>query len=117
MRLTFVQLKPYVVDAKRLGLTDADQRDLEGVLLSNPAAGAVMSGTGGLRKLRHAPHGRSGGKSGGVRVGYAYFPARAHVFFVVAFGKNEQANLTSAQRNAIRALLREIGEILERSHP
>ena len=113
--LTFVQLPSYVADARRLGLTDDDQRELENRLLSRPDAGAVMAGTGGLRKLRHAPKAGSGGKSGGVRVCYAHFPMYQHLFFVVAFGKNEKANLNRAEQNAIRAALQRLGENLRRS--
>ena len=117
MRLTFVQLRPYVADARRLGLTDDDQRELENMLLVRPNVGDVMAGTGGLRKMRYAPLGRGGGKSGGIRVCYAHFPAFAHVYFVVAFGKNEQQNLTAAQKNSVRTLLSQIAEYLERNYP
>jgi hypothetical protein len=117
MRLTFVQLRTYVADARRLDLTDDDQRDLENALMTRPGAGVVISGTGGLRKMRHAPRSRSGGKSGGIRVCYARFPAFAHVYFVVAFGKNEQSNLTPAQKHTIRVLLREIADELRRKSP
>jgi hypothetical protein len=115
VRLTFVQLRMYLDDARRLRLTDDDQRSLEDLLLANPAAGAVMQGTGGLRKLRHAPQSRSGGKSGGVRICYAYFPRFAHVYFVVAFAKNEQSNLTPRQRRTMYELIREIEGYLDRS--
>src|SRR2546429_505205 len=108
MKLTFVQLRTYVAAAAGLGLTDDDQIDLETVLLANPNAGGVMQGTGGLRKLRHAPRSRSGGKSGGIRVCYAHFPAHSHVYFVTAFAKNRQGNLTAAEKNAIRTLLRDL---------
>jgi hypothetical protein len=115
MRLTFVQLRAYVADTQRLGMMDDNQRQLENVLLARPTTGVVMPGTGGLRKMRYAPRRHGGGKSGGVRVCYAHFPAYSHVYFVVAFGKNEQANLTAAQKNVIRALLREIADSLERT--
>src|SRR5438552_4285039 len=115
MRLTFVQLRTYLADVRRLKLTDDDQRQLESVLLCNPNLGSVMGASGGLRKMRHAPISHAGGKSGGVRVCYAHFPQFAHVYFVVAFGKNEQANLTRAHKNSIRTLLREIGVQLERT--
>jgi hypothetical protein len=77
----------------------------------------VMQGTGGLRKLRHAPRGRSGGKRGGVRVCYAHYPAHDHIFFIAAFSKNEKGNLTPAEKKAIRAGLRRLGENLKRSMP
>jgi hypothetical protein len=114
VKLTFVQLRTYVSDAHRLRLTDDDLRDLEGLLLERPTAGAVIAGTGGLRKLRHAPRRSSSGKSGGVRVCYAYFPAFSHLFFVVAFAKNEQANLTPNEKREIRTLLKQIEQELQR---
>jgi len=79
MRLTFVQLRTYVSDAAALRLTDSDQQAIEEILLVRPAAGAVIPGTGGLRKLRFSPSSRRGGKSGGIRVCYAWFPEVAHV--------------------------------------
>lgn len=115
MRLTFVQLRTYVDDAVRLRLTDDDQREIESLLLESPSRGAVMRGTGGLRKLRFAPTRSSRGKSGGIRIGYAFFPEHECVYFVVAFGKNEQANLSARQAAAIRDLLRDIGAALSRN--
>ena len=47
-------------------LDDESLDDLEKTLTANPAAGKVMPGTGGLRKLRIAAPGR--GKRGGFRV-------------------------------------------------
>jgi mRNA-degrading endonuclease RelE of RelBE toxin-antitoxin system len=49
-------------------LTDEQFRLLQLSLLSNPQAGDVIRGTGGLRKLRWATTGR--GKRGGVRIIY-----------------------------------------------
>jgi hypothetical protein len=82
--------------------------------MARPTAGAVMAGTGGLRKLRYAPRTRHAGKSGGIRVCYAHFPDFAHLYFVVAFGKDEQPNLTARQKDSIRELLREIDRELKR---
>jgi hypothetical protein len=115
MHLTFVQLRSYVADARRLGLSDDDQRMIEQVLLVRPTAGSIMPGTGGLRKMRHAPLSRAGGKSGGIRIGYAYFPRVAHVYFIVAFAKSEQANLNDKQKAATRALIAEIESYLART--
>ena len=54
-------------------LDDESLDDLEKTLTANPAAGKVMPGTGGLRKLRIAAPGR--GKRGGFRVLY-YWDSR-----------------------------------------
>jgi hypothetical protein len=98
-------------------LTDDDQIELEQILLDRANAGKVIQGTGGLRKLRHAPLNRGGGKSGGARVCYAYLPRFATIYFVVAFAKNEKENLTPRERHAIRVLLHDIEDNLKRSQP
>src|SRR5438552_2591442 len=95
-------------------MNDDDQRRLESALLAWPQAGQVMAGTGGLRKIRYAPLASSGGKSGGIRVCYAWFPAFDQLFFVMAFAKNEQANLTAAEKKQVRKLLQAIGDDLEK---
>jgi hypothetical protein len=71
MMITFIQLSGFVSEWKRFRLDGEDLRDLERSLLARPDAGAVMAGTGGLRKVRFAPPSRHSGKSGAYRVGYA----------------------------------------------
>jgi len=112
MRLTFVQLRTYVADLSRLGLTDDDQRAIEAALLDRPTIGVVMPGTGGLRKMRYAPLRSGGGKSGGIRICYAFFEIDDHIYLVTAFAKNEQANLSATQKNAMRLLLHKIQQDL-----
>jgi hypothetical protein len=113
VRLTFVQLPGFVADALRLGLDDEDFAGIEQTLLENANAGAVMAGTGGLRKMRWAPRRGSGGKSGGVRVGYVLFRLRDTVVLVLAFGKNEKANLTAVERKAVKAVIDRYRKFLE----
>ncbi len=64
--------------------------------------GDMIKGTGGLRKIRCAAHGR--GKSGGIRVLFADYPEAGMCLLVAAFAKNEKENLTPAQRNDLAAL-------------
>lgn len=112
MRLTIVQLSTFAADWRRLKLNDDDLRALEGLLLEGPAAGQVMSGTGGLRKMRFAPPSRHTGKSGAMRVGYAYFPTKEAIYLVVIFAKSDRQNLLPAERNQIKALLRRLDDAL-----
>jgi hypothetical protein len=55
MKLTLVQLPLFSDKWRRMKLGDEDLQALEYLLIQNPAAGAVVPGTGGLRKLRFAP--------------------------------------------------------------
>lgn len=73
-----------------------------------PEAGVVMKGTGGIRKLRFAVG--SKGKSGGVRIVYYFYNHSLPLFLLTVFAKNEQANLTNAERNALAKLAQLIRE-------
>ena len=66
-------------------------------LAAHPAAGNIMQGTGGIRKLRWAAHGK--GKSGGVRVIYYFHNASIPLFLLTVFGKDEKVNLSKSERN------------------
>lgn len=92
-----------------MGLQDKDLRRLENEILLTPEAGAVMQGTGGLRKRRFAFEGR--GKSGSARVCYVDIVVKETIFLITAYPKNEKENLSKEERNNIRKLI----EILENS--
>jgi hypothetical protein len=54
-------------------LTDDEYRELQLHLARDPAAGDVIQGSGGLRKVRWADRRRGQGKRGGLRVIYYHF--------------------------------------------
>lgn len=87
-------------------LTDAEVKQVEDALLANPWAGAVMASTGGVRKVRAAQESR--GKSGSARVVYLYVQEQATIYFILAFPKNVQGNLTEGQKKQVRALVAHI---------
>lgn len=73
------------------------------VLAYNPEAGALIRGTGGLRKLRVATQGR--GKRGGGRVIYYYHSEAMPLYLLLAYSKSERDDLTAAQRKALMAVV------------
>lgn len=103
----FVELPSFMARWKSLGLNDADLLRLEIELLNNPKVGAVLQGTGGVRKVRFAFEDR--GKSGSVRVIYIDFEIYEKIFLLTAYAKADQANLTKQERNDLRGLV----ELLE----
>lgn len=103
----FVELPSFMARWKSLGLDDADLLRLEIELLNNPKVGAVLQGTGGVRKVRFAFEDR--GKSGSVRVIYIDFEIYEKIFLLTAYAKADQANLTKQERNDLRGLV----ELLE----
>ncbi|MGB7019732.1 MAG: type II toxin-antitoxin system RelE/ParE family toxin [Xanthobacteraceae bacterium] len=74
---------------------------------ADPNCGAVIPGTGGVRKLRVAASGR--GKRGGARVIYLFGGEDVPLFLLAAFAKNEKSDLSKAERNG---LARVTGELI-----
>ena len=107
MTRLFVELPSFRSEWKAMGLTDSDLRRLQEELLANPTVGAVMKGTGGVRKMRFSFEHR--GKSGSVRVIYIDFEIREKLYLLTAYPKNEKDNLSKAERNELKKLV----EILE----
>jgi hypothetical protein len=99
--ITVIETPSFLRDSKK-HLDDDERKDLISFLAYNPAIGDVVQGTGGLRKVRWAREG--GGKSGGFRVIYFYHSSGVPLFVLNIFAKNEQANLSRADRNALKAL-------------
>ena len=103
MKRTFVELPIFRSRWKALGLDDQDLRRLQNELLEDPKVGAVMQGTGGIRKMRFAFDDR--GKSGSSRVIYIDFEVYEKIFLITAYAKNEKDNLTKEERNELRQLV------------
>jgi len=110
----FVRFPAFTRDWERLGLSDAALRALEIEILKDPTRAPVIRGTGGLRKLRYVEPGAARGKRGAFRVCYAVFPEFGTVALAVVFGKNEKDNLTTADRDAIAAIIGSYRVELER---
>lgn len=70
MLITIVELPEYIKRVEKI-LSEDERDDLLYYLSSNPKAGNLMKGTGGVRKLRWASKGK--GKSGGSRVIYFFY--------------------------------------------
>jgi hypothetical protein len=76
------------------------------MIARDPRAGDLIPGSGGVRKLRIALEGR--GKSGGARLIYYYYNDAWPVLLLEVFAKNEKANLSKAQVNALAKLVTEL---------
>lgn len=100
--MTVVETERFLRDAKPL-MPESDRAELVAFVAANPEAGDVMPETGGIRKLRWGLSGR--GKRGGARVIYYYHGERLPVFLLAAYAKNERANLSNAERNAMKKLI------------
>ena len=103
---TFFETKYFTKKWLNLGFSEDELSQLQQILLENPKAGAVMTGTGGLRKLRFAfPN---SGKSGSVRVCYIDIEGALEIHLIDVFAKSEKDNLSMAEKNAIRVVVEQI---------
>jgi len=109
---TVVETRHFVARAGKL-LSENERDELIDFLATHPLRGDVLAGTGGIRKVRFARTGR--GKSGGVRVIYYYYSAERPIYLLEIFGRNEKANLTMAERNALAKVVAEIKQQLQRT--
>jgi hypothetical protein len=74
-------------------------------LLTDPQAGQVIPGTGGLRKLRFAPPSRHSGKRGAFRVIYAFISGEQAVYFFTLYAKNEHSDLSPDEKKIFRQVM------------
>jgi hypothetical protein len=100
--MTVVETAEFLKRAKGL-MTDLEREALVAFVGANPEAGEVVPETGGVRKIRWALEGK--GKRGGARVIYYYHSERLPLFLLSAFAKNRKANLSKAERNAMKRLV------------
>ena len=102
MDIAFRETTAFSKAADRL-FSSEELRALQLRLLLDPAAGRLMPGTGGLRKLRWVW--RHKGKRGGVRVVYFWVVSRHRIYLLAAYPKSERDDLTVAESRALRALV------------
>jgi mRNA-degrading endonuclease RelE of RelBE toxin-antitoxin system len=85
-------------------LDDDHYRTLQLALVFRPEQGALIKGSGGLRKLRWAASGR--GKRGGARIIYYWHRSSETFYMLFFYTKQEQGDLTPAQARQLGQLVR-----------
>lgn len=95
---TVVETPIFLRRAEKL-LSEDEHDDVIAYLAAHPLSGDEIVGTGGVRKVRFAAKGK--GKSGGVRVIYYFHDRDMPIYALLIYGKNERADLTAEQRQAV----------------
>jgi len=98
-----VETNEYLRRARQCGISDEEREEIVDFIAGQPTAGDEISGTGGARKVRFARPGQ--GKSGGYRVITFFSGPDIPVFLITVFAKNEKANISKAERNALKKIL------------
>ena len=105
--MTLPEIVETSVFTRRLArlLSPEAYRLLQLFLALHPEAGALIPGSGGLRKLRWS--GKSKGKRGGTRLIYYWEPSQGRIYLLFIFAKNERLDLTPYQLRRLREILEE----------
>ncbi len=84
-------------------INDDEFLHLQNEILASPKVGAVIQGTGGLRKIRVASKGK--GKRGGARVIYYYFDNFKRFYLLTIYAKNEVTDLSPGERQQLKTFM------------
>ncbi len=99
--ITVLQLPKFKAEAAEL--IGADEMEALAIyLIEHPAAGDVIPGSGGVRKLRWAAKGK--GKRGGARIIYLYVMVAARIYLMRCYAKNVKTDLTADEKKQLRQL-------------
>ncbi|MDO8380553.1 type II toxin-antitoxin system RelE/ParE family toxin [Phenylobacterium sp.] len=107
--MEIVRTATYARNLKRLGklgATDADVIAMENAIAANPEAGAVIKGSGGMRKIRFGFGGS--GKSGGGRTIYYAITDDDVVYLITAYAKVDKADLTADELKLFKTLIEDL---------
>jgi len=102
--MRFVETPIFTTAITRL-IDDEAYRSLQIALMLRPEQGAVIPGSGGLRKVRWTRRGI--GKRGGLRIIYYWSPTKRAAYMLYAYAKADQGDLTPAQTRVLGRLVRE----------
>lgn len=80
-------------------------RLLQVSLSAHPESGVLIRGSRGLRKIRWSAPGR--GKRGGIRVIYYWATEDGIILMLMAYAKNEAADLSADQIEILRRIVEE----------
>ena len=97
---TFIELAPFARAREAYDMDDDEVAALQAVLLQDPAAGDVVPGSGGCRKLRWRAQGR--GKRGGYRVVYFLRVSVRTFVLVTLYAKNVHRTVDPRLLNALK---------------
>jgi hypothetical protein len=78
---------------------------LQTALVNRPNAGAVIVGSGGLRKLRWATKGK--GKRSGSRVIYYWAVTQEQLLMLLIYSKSEREDLTREPLKTLKKIVKE----------
>lgn len=105
MKALFIEL-PAFARYRADYLDDEGFRSLQTEMMTNPHAGDVIEGTGGLRKLRRSDPKRGKGKRGGLRIIYFWWEAGRQFWLFTLYDKDEMSDLSAKDKKALKDMIK-----------
>jgi len=102
--MRFVETPIFTEEVRNL-LGEEGYRSLQLALLFRPEQGALIKGTGGLRKIRWGAKGKE--KRGGCRIIYYLDKPQDVIYMLFVYPKSAQADLTPVQIRILSKLVKE----------
>ena len=87
-------------------LSEEEYLGLQTHLLQHPDAGAIIRGTGGVRKMRWRVVGK--GKSGGIRIIYYWQVRDDEIWMLTVYGKSERDSIPA---HILKQIVREMQDV------
>ncbi len=107
--ITVVETPEFIKQASQF-MSDENRREFINYIAANPDAGDLITGTGGVRKVRWASD-PSKGKSGGSRVIYFYHNNDMPLFLFTAYSKATRENISQSERNELKIVVKHLVDI------
>lgn len=105
LNVVFIETRAFTNRRQRYLSEDGYLR-FQQLLIQHPESGALIMGTGGLRKIRW-PDVRGGkGKRGGLRVIYYWWRPGAEIWLLKIYDKAEQEDISAEEKHVLRDLVR-----------
>jgi hypothetical protein len=89
--------------------TEEERLEFIDYIARNPDAGAIIPGSGGVRKVRWSRQGS--GKRGGVRIIYYYLHMGAPLFLLMIYAKADRDDLSPEAKRAAQKLTARIKQV------
>ncbi|WP_207386048.1 type II toxin-antitoxin system RelE/ParE family toxin [Legionella gresilensis] len=107
--ITVVETAEFIKQAEKF-MSDENRREFINYIAANPCSGDLITGTGGVRKVRWASD-PTKGKSGDARVIYFYYSDNMPLFLFTAYSKTTRENISQGERNELKTIVKQLVDI------
>jgi len=103
-----VRATPKFIQSASKAMAPEALQELIDTLSLSPEQGILLTGTGGIRKIRWRTGKDAKGKSSGVRVLYYYDKKGLLVLLIALFKKSIKDNIDAAEKSQLKKILPEL---------